>query len=168
MINATSHQEKIQLEHQAAALFMKLYERDTNITMRHIWHNEPSKPDVSCYRADKKLDLEIAHLYGSETEAMAILGRDISLEMQREIAQMMQEPSENRLQNALQRLLHNKAHKRYQSDNVWLVIRNASLLWQAEDIVAIKNHLRIPEHHPFEQIWLVGDFHGESGLVQLF
>ena len=151
MMNATSQHEKIQLEHQAAALFMKLYERNTNIRMRHIWHNEPNKPDVSCYREDKKLDLEIAHLYGSETEAMAILGREISLEMQQELAQMMQEPSELRLQTALQRLLHNKAQKRYQSDNVWLVIRNASLLWQAEDIISIKHALYIPDSHPFEQ-----------------
>ena len=75
---SSSEQEKIALEHQAARLFMRWYERNTGIRIRHIWHNEPQKPDVSCYLDGARLDLEIAHLYGSEEEAMQILGRNLS------------------------------------------------------------------------------------------
>jgi len=64
----SSIQEKIYLEHEAARLFMRFYEKQTGIPMRHIWHNLPRKPDVSCYLNDSKLDLEIAHIYGSEAE----------------------------------------------------------------------------------------------------
>ena len=70
--------EKIRLEHEAARLFMRLYQRRYGVSMRHIWHNEPAKPDVSCYLEQQRLDLEIAHLYGSEAEAMQLLGRDLS------------------------------------------------------------------------------------------
>ena len=70
--------EKIMLEHQAAKVFMRLYEQQFKQPMRHIWHNQPAKPDVSCYFAGERLDLEIAHLYGSEVEAMHILGRTLT------------------------------------------------------------------------------------------
>ena len=79
--------------------------------MRHIWHNQPSKPDISCYQNDEKLDIEIAHLYGSEKEAMAILGRELSEETKVNISDLMLEPIEMRLTKALQRILANKALK---------------------------------------------------------
>lgn len=73
----SSIDEKIALEHQAAKLFMRLYQHKFGVKMQHIWHNEPAKPDVSCYLEQQRLDLEIAHLYGSEAEAMKILGREL-------------------------------------------------------------------------------------------
>ncbi|MFG1490414.1 hypothetical protein ABMA58_14280, partial [Oceanospirillum sp. HFRX-1_2] len=57
--------EKRLLERDAARLFMRRYEQDFNEPMRHIWHNEPSKPDISCYFQGQPLDLEIAHLYAT-------------------------------------------------------------------------------------------------------
>ncbi len=56
---------------------MRLYQHKFGVKMQHIWHNEPAKPDVSCYLEQQRLDLEIAHLYGSEAEAMKILGREL-------------------------------------------------------------------------------------------
>ena len=106
-----SEQEKIELEYQAAKLFLRCYEKAHGIPMRHIWHNEPRKPDVSCYQGDQKLDIEVAHLYASETEAMAVLGRPLSLSMQRELAVMSQAPPEQQLKVALGRLLNQKAKK---------------------------------------------------------
>lgn len=84
----SSDEEKRQLEHDAAKLFLRCYEQQQGIHMRNIWHNEPNKPDVSCYQENEQLDIEIAHLYASETEAMAVLGRPLSMQMQRDLADM--------------------------------------------------------------------------------
>lgn len=160
--------EKIQLEHDAARLFMRLYEQQYKKPMRHIWHNEPAKPDVSCYLADERLDLEIAHLYGSEVEAMQILGRPLSLQTHQELLALQQVPAQDRLLEALNRLIEQKGHKSYDSKRVWLVIRNANPLWRSKDLQQHRPRLLLPSQHPFEQIWLVGDLFGVSGIVPLF
>lgn len=163
-----SEQEKIELEHEAAKLFMRLYEKQFGIPMRHIWHNEPRKPDVSCYLNDEKLDLEIAHLYGSEAEAMLILRREVNQRTLEALHLLLNVPVKERLLKALNTILINKAEKSYHSQRVWLVLRNANPLWSRDDIEARRNQLSLPTDHPFEQIWIVGDMAGQSGLVQLF
>jgi hypothetical protein len=161
-------QEKINLEHDAARLFMRLYEHKFQLHMRHIWHNEPAKPDVSCYLSEQRLDLEIAHLYGSEAEAMHILGRPLSLQTHQQLLALQQVPAEHRLLEALNRLIAQKGQKTYDSERVWLVIRNANPLWRCEDLLQQRPHLLLPTQHPFEQIWLVGDMAGLSGILPLY
>ncbi|BBN83130.1 hypothetical protein PA25_31150 [Pseudoalteromonas sp. A25] len=156
--------EKLHLEHQAAKLFLRCYEQHYGVPMRHIWHNEPNMPDISCYQGEERLDIEVAHLYGSEKEAMAVLGRPLSLQTQRELAAMAQAPTERRLQFALERLLKQKALKRYHSKRTWLLIRNASTLWHHEDFTAIVGRLDCPSDHAFEQIWLLTDFYNPDLL----
>ena len=118
--------------------------KEFGIKMRNIWHNTPSKPDVSCYKGEQRLDIEIAHLYASETEAMAVLGRPLSIQMQRDLADMAQQPSEHRLQSALERLLKQKATKRYYSKRTWLLIRNASTIWHKSDFEAVIKTIAFP------------------------
>lgn len=167
--NHRSESEKIALEHDAARLFMRWYERNTGEKIRHIWHNQPRKPDVSCYLNGKCLDLEIAHLYGSEQEAMQILGRALSEQTRHELKALEKysKPHE-RLLAALNRILANKSLKWYASERVWLVIRNAHPAWSAPEIASLQHCIDVPIHHPFEQIWMVGDMRGDSGIVQLF
>lgn len=164
-----SENEKVALEHQAAKLFMRWYEHDTGKHIRHLWHNRPAKPDTSCQLEGQRLDLEIAHLYGSEHEAMQILGRELSANTRKELRALNQtsEPSK-RLLNALNRILFNKALKHYKSTKVWLVIRNAHPSWSKAQIKALQHCIDIPDNHPFEQIWIVGDWEGKSGIVRLF
>lgn len=161
-------EEKIVLEHEAARIFMRLYEQRYQIKMRHIWHNEPARPDVSCYYQDQKLDLEIAHLYGSEVEAMHILGRQLSEQTHKELLSLLRVPAEHRLLAALNRIVSNKAEKHYESERVWLVIRNANPLWRREDMLTHCNKLHMPKQHPFQQIWVVGDMEGLSGILPLY
>ncbi len=164
-----SSAEKIHLEHQAAKLFMRQYEQDTGRKIRHIWHNKPNRPDVSCELEGERLDLEIAHLYGSEQEAMKILNRKLSNKTRDELRdQACCADVDQRLLNALNRILLNKAQKLYKSKQVWLVIRNAHPAWTAEKITALQHKISIPFQHPFEQIWMVADMHGKSGIVQLY
>lgn len=163
----SSEHEKVRLEHEAAKLFMRWYETNTHKPIRHIWHNQPMRPDVSCVLEGEKLDLEIAHLYGSEAEAMAILGRDLTDQTKRELHSLDQEVDE-RLLKALNRILENKAGKRYSSDRTWLVIRNAHPQWTKADIKGLIGHISVPENHPFEKIWMVGDMEGKTGIVRLY
>lgn len=160
--------EKIELEHEAARLFMRHYERRTGRHMRHIWHNRPSKPDASCLLEGQRLDLEIAHLYGSEKEAMQLLGRNLAPHTRQELENLQKTHAKDRLMCALNRILANKAQKTYQSSRVWLVIRNAHPAWTTLEIQKLEHHIEVPEDHPFEQIWIVGDMQGKSGIFQLF
>ncbi|WP_440054848.1 hypothetical protein ACSLBF_01410 [Pseudoalteromonas sp. T1lg65] len=163
----TSEIEKIALEHDAVKLFLRQYEQEFGTPMRHIWHNEPNRPDVSCYQGNEQLDIEVAHFYASETEAMAVLGRELGLHLQHELAEMAWAPDKDQLKVGLQRLLNQKAKKRYQSERVWLLIRNASPLYHLYDFTKLKSVWSEPDEHPFEQIWLLCDFH-EGGLLRLF
>lgn len=164
----SSSDEKLELEHQAARVFMRLYKQKFGIKMQHIWHNQPAKPDVSCYLEQQRLDLEIAHLYGSEAEAMKILGRELKGGTLDALQSLSQFPVAERLLQALDKLISNKAQKSYDSEKVWLVIRNAHPDWHAEELEQTPHLLQIPPRHPFEQIWLVADMTGQAGLLPLY
>lgn len=164
-----SDAEKIALEHQAAKLFMRWYEHDTGKHIRHIWHNKPIKPDVSCEFEGQRLDIEVAHLYGSEQEAMQILGRDLSDITRKALLELaLFDDPHQRLLSALNRILTNKAGKHYKTKRVWLVIRNAHPAWNRDEIKTLQHCIAVPAQHPFEQIWMVGDFTGETGIIQLY
>jgi hypothetical protein len=160
--------EKIELEHDAAKLFMRWYEKQFHEHIRHIWHNQPAKPDVSCYLNGNRLDLEIAHLYGSEQEAMHLLGRSLDLKTKNELQALAKKEPDDRLLSSLNRILASKALKHYRTERVWLVIRNAHPAWTVREIVALQHLIEVPENHPFEQIWIVGDMLGSSGIFRLF
>tara|TARA_R110002072_G_scaffold283828_1_gene447473 strand:+ start:14667 stop:15239 length:573 start_codon:yes stop_codon:yes gene_type:complete len=165
----SSAAEKRHLEHEAAKIFMRRYEKETGHEIRHIWHNQPTRPDVSCVLEGERLDLEIAHLYGSEQEAMKILGRSLTEKTRAELRQQACcSDVHQRLLKALNRILTNKAQKHYDSKKVWLIIRNAHPAWTAEPIINLQDKIHVPVGHPFKQIWIVADFSGESGIVQLF
>ena len=165
----SSSDEKRHLEHEAAKIFMRQYEKNTGHEIRHIWHNQPSRPDISCVLEGERLDLEIAHLYGSEQEAMKILERSLTEKTRAELREQACCSDVNqRLLNALNRILMNKAQKHYDSKQVWLVIRNAHPAWTAEKIMSLQHQIKVPFEHPFEQIWMVADFKGISGIVQLY
>lgn len=163
-----SEEEKIELEHQAAKLFMRWYEKNTGKHIRHIWHNEPIRPDVSCMLEGERLDLEIAHLYGSEEEAMEILGRNLTDKTREALRNMQDDPVDIRLLQALNRILAIKASKHYKTKRVWLVIRNAHPAWTKEDIKALEHLINIPEPHGFEKVWIVGDMEGKTGIVRIY
>ena len=165
----SSADEKIELEHQAAKLFMRQYEKQTGLEIRHIWHNKPNKPDVSCELEGQRLDIEIAHLYGSEAEAMKILKRHLTEKTREALQEQARYTSvHERLLKALNRILENKAQKHYKTERVWLVIRNAHPAWTSEEITQLRHNIYVPDGHPFEQIWIVADYQAKSGIVQLY
>lgn len=163
-----SELEKIALERQAARVFLRCYGELTQQKHGPIEHNLPQAPDISTTLAGQNLDIEIAHLYGSEAEAMLVLGRELKPETRAELQALVHLDPGHRLLQALSHILLAKAGKRYQSKRVWLVIRNANPLWQRAEVLAQLPQLPMPPQHPFEQIWLVADMAGLSGLVALY
>ncbi|GGY40388.1 hypothetical protein GCM10011297_11620 [Bacterioplanes sanyensis] len=161
-----SEVEKRKLEHDAARLFMRRFEQDTGQPMRHIWHNEPRKPDTSCFYQGRQLDLEIAHLYASEDEAKWVSGRQEHDPIWWYLQELLELSQPQQLKHALGRLLASKASKHYDSERVWLVIRNASPAWSREQITQTLHTLNIDQGE-FEQIWLLPDFAGEQPLIQI-
>lgn len=161
-----SEHEKRRLEREAAKLFMKRYEQETSRPIRHIWHNEPAKPDISCYLDKEQLDLEIAHLYASADEARYIRSPCNKDRLWQYLEEQSSLEPEEKLDSALLRLLNNKALKHYDSDRVWLVIRNASALWNREQILRAQQHF-CQSNHPFEQIWIIPDFSGQEPLIRV-
>jgi|TARA_B110001454_G_scaffold137289_1_gene127572 hypothetical protein len=173
---------KRQIERDAARHFLRLYEHIYKTPMRNIWHNEPSKPDISCHLNGKPLDLEIAHLYASSSEAK-ILTREIisqvqgsdsiikpsdkELELLHYLSDLVNMDSQQRLTTALTHLLNSKAKKTYDSSRVWLVIRNASPLWKTKDFEQCIKHFNMPKN-PFEQIWLLPEFDGSEPPIKIF
>ena len=163
-----SEEEKRRLEHDAAKVFMRCYEQSTGETIRHLWHNQPIKPDVSCFLMGERLDLEIAHLYGSEAEAQAILNQGISLNTKHALAEQESiEDVDARLLSALNSILANKATKHYHSERVWLIIRNAHPAWDRSHFERHCSAIVVPKGNEFERIWIVADFSGQSGIVRL-
>jgi uncharacterized phage protein gp47/JayE len=67
----------------------------------------------------------------------------------------------------LNAILKNKAGKTYDSNKVWLVIRNAHPAWNREQVLNAMSKINIPDGYQFDQIWLVADFTGKSGIVRL-
>ena len=172
---------KRQLERDAAKHFLRLYEQAYGVSMRDIWHNEPSKPDISCHLEGRPLDLEIAHLYASKSEAKILSNELIEeignsnesldpsekeLELIHYLSDLVEMDSQKCLSTALVRLLRSKAKKHYDSPRAWLVIRNASPLWQADDFKRCIAHFHMPEN-PFEQIWLLPEFDGSQLPIQI-
>lgn len=158
--------DKRVLERDAARLFMRRYELEFGQPMRHIWHNEPAKPDVSCYFQKEPLDLEIAHLYANEAEAKCITPRSNDDPLWCHLLALREYSPEHQVDEGLQRLLSSKAAKHYHSERVWLVIRNASPHWQREDFIQALPNMVLTEHR-FEQIWLLPDFEGQQPLVRI-
>jgi hypothetical protein len=157
---------KADWEKQAAEVFIAWHNQHFEQQLRFVSNNRPAKPDVSCLLDGSKVDLEIAHLYGTQQDAMSILGKDLSEHMKNELARLQANSTvEQRLIVALNRILEQKAHKRYNSQSVWLVIRNAHPRWDADKILAASSSINLPNEHIFEQIWIIGDLNATSGAL---
>ncbi|WP_100655616.1 hypothetical protein [Alteromonas flava] len=167
-MSRSSEKEKRELELEAAEVFLRWYQQQTQLKCQLIKSNLPAKPDVSCQIGNTRVDFEIAHLYGSETEAMQILGRELTPQTRAELLALTTTGNtQRRLHKALARILQQKAGKHYQSQNVWLIIRNMHPQWRPLATVYNLRECLLPYEHPFAQIWLIADRAGEDGALQL-
>jgi len=114
------------------------------------------EPDGLCSFDGQQLHVEVAHVYGTESDAKQLLGRtgkSAATPEQQTLSNMV--PLDARLLKPLNRLLADKATKKYQTERVWLLIRSAFPLWRLDDFKKHQASIEIPPAHPFEQIWLL-------------
>lgn len=128
----------------------------------------PPEPDGLCSLDGQSLHVEVAHIYGRESDAKKLVGctGKSAVTREQEILSAMR-PLGARLLEPLNDLLANKATKTYQTSRVWLLIRSASPLWNLDDFRENKVNIAIPSVHPFKQIWLLCDTRASFGVLRL-
>ena len=128
----------------------------------------PPEPDYFCTLNGTELFVEIAHLYGTETDAKRLLGRKGKSEPSKlQVTQSTLIPLNTRLIAPLNLRLKEKALKKYNASRVWLVIRSAFPLWEKEDFEQHISEIIVPTSHPFEEIWLLCGPRARFGAIKL-
>ncbi len=168
MIDIAILNEKRKLEAYAVKYFIEEYNRRHNNQLVFDSFAEPPDPDVYCFLEGGKIGIEVAHLYGSNRNARMLLGRARFSEQTKEqrIAHALM-PLNERLIADLNGILKDKSIKNY-GGRIWLLIRNAFPLWVKEDFELYKSDIQMPRYHTFEQMWLLCDRDGKSGILQIY
>lgn len=165
-INIDKLDKKRRLEAYAAKYFSESLQRhhSRHLTIEAVGDH----PDVTCLLDGVRLDIEVAHIYGSERDARMVYGRTRDYEKTREhrIAHALV-PLNERVIVDLNSILEEKARNRY-GGKTWLLIRNAYPLWNKEDFELYFSDIIIPADHSFEEIWLLCDRDGRSGILRLY
>jgi hypothetical protein len=129
---------------------------------------DPPMPDALCSLNGQPVYVEIAHSYGTEADARLLLGRKGKLaptsEERRKSAMV---PLDNRLLTPLNYVLARKAAKDYAVPRVWLLVRSAFPIWDVTDFMEYQAHIRVPNGHPFEQVWLLCGPRVSFGALQI-
>lgn len=167
-INAKQLDVKRRLEIYAVIYFITTYRRLFGGWPTLVDMPKPPEPDFIIRLDAHEVGVEVAHLYGSERDARLLLGHSQPEEStsQARVEHAMV-PLNIRVPVELNRILYQKATKAYPR-STWLVIRNAYPLWGKADFEMYPEALTIPREHPFEQIWLLCDQQGTSGMLRLF
>lgn len=160
--------EKQRLEFWAIHKFIRAFTKLDNRELTFVRLQKPPKPDSLCLLNRKEIDIEVAHLYGSQRDARMVLGRSKPIEHTKEsrIAHSLV-PLNDKITSDLNRILKDKAQKKW-GNETWLLIRNAFPIWEKEDFLMFKEEISVPVKHPYKEIWLLCDRDGSSGILRLF
>ena len=159
------------LELSALVSFINAYSRQGGGLITPVRMPQPPEPDFVCRLDGSRLvGIEIAHVYGSEHDARMVFGRAQPAESTDAArVQHARVPLSDRIPGELDLILRDKCENDYECEGAcWLIIRNAYPLWTSDDFVQYALPWVPPDGVPFEQIWLVGDQEGSSGLLQLY
>ena len=158
--------EKIALEKSAVIEFCEAYNRKHRLA--YVEHCQPPFPDTRCTLDGQDIYIEVAHLYGPPSDAKRLLGRQgHSYPGPAEQKQARLTPLNIRIGQALLAVLGEKCEKTYNTDLVWLLIRNANPLWACSDFQSFlaDEDIVIPPKHPFKRIWLLCGRGADSGIL---
>lgn len=162
--------QKESLEYHAVINFIQEYNRTHK--RQFIFHHlcKPPMSDALCELNGKRIGIEVVHSYGSGIEAAIRLGNCRSSDFPRKKhCERRITPIDVRSLNSLDERLFEKSKKNYTFSPVWLLVRNAFLLWGKNDYKRHKKDIPIPDNHPFNQIWLLCDENsvGSQGIIRL-
>ena len=129
----------------------------------------PPEPDTLCLLNEKELGVEVAHLYGTGQDAERLTKPN---QEHRRNPLTDEEMMRNRIKcfrvrvfAELNDILRKKADKQYRRSPIWLLVRNVFPLCNAQDFEQHEDEIVVPEDHPFQHIWLLGERDG--GLLRL-
>lgn len=163
------HPEKDRLEAGALRQFSEALCSELGAARFHFKElRKPPEPDALCELDGEDLYVEVGHVYGTTSDVKQLLGRTgLQAPSQKEKQTSTMVPLDVRLLTPLNRLLADKATKKYRATRVWLLIRSAFPLWNLRDFQEHRSRILVPEEHPFEQIWLLCGAQASSGILRL-
>jgi hypothetical protein len=129
---------------------------------------DPPKLDSRCRIGEAEVYVEVAHVYGTETDAKTLLGRtgvgapDSGRHRRDALISF-----DRRVIVPLNTVLQEKAGKTYDGSPVWLVIRNGFPLMDQADFESYADQIIVPDVHPFTEIWLLCGRSAENGALRL-
>jgi len=162
--------QKENLEYYALQNFIAYYNNTHKRKMAFIRQCQPPMPDIICRLERTEVGIEVAHTYGTGEEAAMRLGNRDAKNIPEDIHRTRRLVTvDDRATFSLNQLLMQKSKKLYKHDHLWLVVRNAFLLWSLHDYKLNKKMINIPANHPFRQVWLVCDQNsiGRPGIMRL-
>jgi len=154
--------------------FVAMYNRSHRSQLHFVerlqpGQQQPPEPDALCLLDGKQLGVEVAHLYGTGQDAERITGavqkRRNPLTEEERMDNRLKAFRERVLAELNTKVLGKKAKKRYRRSPVWLLVRNRFPLCNRQYFEQHMDEIIVPEDHPFEHIWLLGEHDG--GLLQL-
>jgi len=161
--------EPRRLEIYALVRFIAAYRRQAGRWITLVEMPPPPEPDFICRVDESRLvGVEVAHVCGSERDARMVLGR-AQPEERTDAAHVQHAlvPLSDRIPADIARILRQKCERLYPRP-CWLVIRNAYPLWASDDFIRYALPWNPIGAVPFEQVWLIADWAGSSGLLQLY
>ncbi|MBU8920937.1 MAG: hypothetical protein KOO63_03655 [Bacteroidales bacterium] len=161
--------EKEELERWAVLEFAKLFTAKANRgALQFVELLKPPSPDALCHLDKSDLFVEVAHVYGTETDAKMALGREGKSAPDPRVHNANAMISfDQRVIGPLNILLKKKAGKTYDKSPVWLLVRSGFLLMDFDDFSLYQDSIAVPKNHPFEEIWLLCGKTSDSGAIQL-
>ena len=160
--------EKTDLEKFAVIEFCEAYNKQHPGHLAYVEHCQPPFPDTRCTMDGQDIYIEVAHLYGHPSDAKMLLGRQgHSYPGPAEQKQARLTPLSRRIGQEFLAILQKKCEKTYNTDLVWLLIRNANPLWAYSDFQSYRADINVPPKHPFERIWLLCRPKADSGIIDL-
>lgn len=168
-LNCAMQFEKEELETGALRQFSEALSSELGASRFHFKElRKPPEPDAYCELDGEAVYVEVGHVYGTTSDVKQLLGRTGSLApSQEERMTSAMVPLDIRVLTPLNRLLADKAIKRYRASRVWLLIRSAFPLWDFCDFQEQRSRILVPAEHPFEQIWLLCGAQASSGILRL-
>ena len=160
--------EKTDLEKYAVIEFCEAYNRQHPEHLSYVDPCQPPFPDTRCTMDGQDIYLEVAHLYGPPSDAKRLLGRQgHSYPGPEEQKRARLTPLSIRIGQEFLTVLQCKCEKTYNTDLVWLIIRNANPLWASSDFKSHLTNINMPPKHPFERIWLLCGRGAGSRIIDL-
>lgn len=145
--------EGTRLEYYAAKQFLEIYNRGREISYEIALMQD--SPDVAC--KPKPFFIEIATIFDKPTDAPKLLGRAEGTGGVREIHAAIEQ---------INKILIDKAAKRYGVDNCILVIRHCVPIFSGEDFRVHADEFVVPESHEYKEIYLLA-FREQGGLLYI-